>query len=79
MTAADHNYQDDEDYQYDANGNPTDPGFVIGDYNRLESDGTFNYEYDLEGNRTKRTEIATGIRIRDDSKITSVAAAVARP
>ena len=28
--------------------------------NRLLSDGTYTYEYDGEGNRTKRTETATG-------------------
>jgi YD repeat-containing protein len=49
-----------EDYSYDANGNRTNPGYVTGVDNRLLSDGTFNYEYDNEGNRTKRTNIATG-------------------
>jgi len=32
-----------------------------GDGNRLLSDGTFNYEYDNEGNLIRRTEIATGV------------------
>gem|GEM_PF-1314195 len=50
----------DEVYSYDANGNRTNPGYVTGEHNRLLSDGTYNYEYDPEGNRTKRTEIATG-------------------
>ncbi len=50
----------DEVYRYDANGNRTNPGYVTGEYNRLLSDGTYNYDYDPEGNRTKRTEIATG-------------------
>ncbi|MCG8450990.1 MAG: RHS repeat protein, partial [Pirellulales bacterium] len=35
-------------------------GYATGFYNRLTSDGTYNYEYDDEGNRTKRTNIATG-------------------
>src|SRR5207249_3598140 len=35
-------------------------GFVTGTNNLVLSDGTHTYEYDAEGNRTKRTEIATG-------------------
>lgn len=55
----------DETYTYDANGNRTDShlhgaGYDTGEANRLLSDGTFNYEYDLEGNRTLQTELATG-------------------
>jgi RHS repeat-associated protein len=50
----------DEFYTYDPNGNRTNPGYITGDHNRLLSDGTYNYEYDAEGNRTRRTEIATG-------------------
>jgi len=33
---------------------------VVGPGNRLLSDGTFDYQYDAEGNQTKKTEIATG-------------------
>ena len=33
---------------------------MVGPDNRLLSDGLFNYEYDAEGNRIKRTNIATG-------------------
>jgi RHS repeat-associated protein len=50
----------DEFYTYDSNGNRTNPGYVTGDYNRLLSDGTYDYDYDAEGNRTRRTDIATG-------------------
>ncbi len=55
----------DETYAYDANGNRTaSPGHATGTRtgpgNRLASDGTFNYEYDNEGNLVRRTEIATG-------------------
>ncbi len=50
----------DESFSFDANGNRTMAGYVTGANNRLTSDGTYNYEYDAEGNRTKRTEIATG-------------------
>jgi RHS repeat-associated protein len=34
---------------------------VTGANNQLVSDGTYNYQYDGEGNRTKRTNIATGV------------------
>ncbi|MEN1678275.1 MAG: putative Ig domain-containing protein [Planctomycetota bacterium] len=55
----------DESYAYDENGNRTSShlhgaGYVTGDGNRLLSDGTYDYEYDAEGNTTRRTEIATG-------------------
>ena len=60
LLGADYDYQPDEFYTYDANGNRTNPGYITGDHNRLLSDGTYDYEYDPEGNRTRRTEIATG-------------------
>ncbi|GAB6188178.1 Calx-beta domain-containing protein [Thermopirellula anaerolimosa] len=44
----------DESYAYDANGNRTNPGYVIGAGNRLLSDGTYRYLYDAEGNRIAR-------------------------
>jgi RHS repeat-associated protein len=59
LTSASYDYQDGESYLYDANGNRTGGGDVVGDHNRLLSDGTYNYEYDAEGNRIKRTAIAT--------------------
>jgi RHS repeat-associated protein len=54
----------DESYSYDANGNRIESsihgdGYQTGDGNRLLSDGTYNYEYDNEGNLIRRTEIAT--------------------
>lgn len=64
LTAADHDYQTDEDYSYDDNGNRINPGYVTGTNNRLLSDGTYNYDYDGEGNLITRTEIATGARRR---------------
>ena len=60
LTGATYDYQDGESYVYDANGNRTGGDYVVGDHNRLLSDGTYNYEYDGEGNRTKRTNLATG-------------------
>ena len=50
-----------EAYTYDLNGNRINAGYTTGADNRLRSDGTYNYQYDPEGNRTKRTEMATGI------------------
>jgi RHS repeat-associated protein len=49
-----------EAYTYDQNGNRTNSGYVTDAGNRLRSDGTYNYEYDFEGNRTTRTKIADG-------------------
>ena len=46
--------QPDEAYTYDANGNRTNAGYVIGADNRLLSDGTYTYSYDAEGNRTAK-------------------------
>jgi RHS repeat-associated protein len=60
LTAVDHSAQVDEAYSYDANGNRTNAGYGTGTDNRLLTDGVYNYVYDDEGNRTKRTEIATG-------------------
>jgi RHS repeat-associated protein len=60
LTGTDSNYQPDETYTYDENGNRTMTGYETDADNRLTSDGTYTYEYDGEGNRTKRTTIATG-------------------
>jgi hypothetical protein len=49
-----------EAYTYDQNGNRTNSGYVTAAGNRLMSDGTYNYDYDSEGNRTIRTKIADG-------------------
>ncbi len=51
---ADCDYQDDENYQYDAGGNRTDSGYVVRANNQLLCDGTYYYEYDAEGDRTLR-------------------------
>ncbi len=60
ITAANYDFQSNELYSYDDNGNPTNVGYVTGTNNQLQSDGVLNYAYDAEGNRTKRTNIATG-------------------
>ncbi len=62
LTSAD--YSDpslaDESYSFDLVGNRTMTGYQTGTGNRLLSDGTYSYEYDDEGNRTKRTKTSTG-------------------
>jgi RHS repeat-associated protein len=60
LTGADHSSQTDEAYQYDANGNRINAGYQTGTNNQLLANGQFTYQYDQEGNRTKRTEVATG-------------------
>ncbi|GAB6167539.1 hypothetical protein JCM19992_35390 [Thermostilla marina] len=57
LTAADYDYQSDESYTYDANGNrvlANGSAYTTGANNRLLSDGTYRYQYDAEGNRTHR-------------------------
>jgi RHS repeat-associated protein len=60
LTGADYDYQDDEQYIYDENGNRVNNGYTVGPNNQLLSDGTYTYTYDQEGNRTSKTNIATG-------------------
>jgi RHS repeat-associated protein len=60
LTDAGYDFQTDEDYTYDANGNRTTPGYQTGPNNQLLNDGTYSYEYDDEGNRIRRTDLATG-------------------
>ena len=60
LSAVYSNGQAAEQCSYDANGNCTGKGYVIGKGNELLSDGTFNYQYDKDGNLVKETEIATG-------------------
>ena len=55
LTGADYDYQTDEAYTYDDNGNRVTVNgsvtYVTGDNNQLLSDGTYRYAYDDEGNR----------------------------
>jgi RHS repeat-associated protein len=64
LTAANYDYAvsspADEAFIWDANGNIDDTSALVGDHNRPESDGTFEYTYDAEGNRTTRTHLVTG-------------------
>lgn len=59
--------QDDEHFEYDANGNriTSSLGSETSSYttdvaNQLSSDGTHRYEYDGEGNQIKRVHLTTG-------------------
>ena len=52
-------FQTDESYDYDENGNrelANGANYDTATNNRLESDGTYHYVYDAEGNRTARFE-----------------------
>jgi RHS repeat-associated protein len=53
-----------ESYNLDANGNRRTAGgtsqSAAGTHNRLQSDGTFAYDYDNEGNVTRRTRTSNG-------------------
>ena len=59
LTGADYDFQDNESYSYDSNGNRTNDGYVTGVNNQLLEDNKYLYEYDLVGNRTKRTDKST--------------------
>lgn len=61
LTNADRSLLPDENYTYDANGNPRGSSFVVGANNQILSDGQFNYTYDKEGNLATKSNIATGV------------------
>ncbi len=59
--------QDDEHYEYDANGNrlisrvgTKEHTYTTGLANQLTSDSQFHYDYDGEGNQIKRLNLTTG-------------------
>ncbi len=56
LTASDYaaDWQTDESYTYDENGNRTNNNYTVGANNRLTSDGTYYYTYDANGNRIAR-------------------------
>ncbi len=60
LTGADYNYQADEGYTYDSNGNRTNSGYVTGVNNQLLEDAKYRYRYDAVGNRVKRIDKVTG-------------------
>ena len=59
LVSGEYDFQDNESYSYDGNGNRTNDGYVTGVNNRLLEDNKYLYEYDLVGNRTKRTDKST--------------------
>ncbi|MCC3529455.1 MAG: RHS repeat protein [Microcoleus sp. PH2017_22_RUC_O_B] len=60
LTGADYSSGSDESYSYDDNGTRNSSSYLTGNNNQLQSDGVYNYQYDGEGNLTKRTDIVTG-------------------
>ena len=57
LTDADHaTGRTDEAYTYDSTGNRTGGDYVVGDKNQTTESTGYEYEYDREGNRTKRTD-----------------------
>ena len=61
LTNAIHSGQSDEAYGYDANGNRVGESYIVGPNNQVLSDAAYDYEYDAEGNLTRKTERASGI------------------
>lgn len=61
LTAATRSNGGRELFSYDMNGNRTLPDYVIQNGNRLQSDGEYDYAYDGEGNRIRRTHRETGV------------------
>ena len=51
--------QPSESCSWDANGNPSGSGYVIGPDNELLSDGTYNYAYNADGDMVTRTQISS--------------------
>ncbi len=60
LTAADHSSQVDESYGFDANCNRNTSGYTTATNNRTTAAPGFTFTYDDEGNRTSKTETATG-------------------
>ena len=65
-----------ESFSYDQNGNRNASGQTTITGNEVQSDGTYNYTYDADGNLVKKTTIATGTATtytRDDrNRLTEV-------
>jgi RHS repeat-associated protein len=60
LTSADHTAQPDEAWAWDATGNRTNSGQVIGANNQLLSDSQYSYTWDAEGNLATRTSLTDG-------------------
>ncbi|MFN7377569.1 MAG: hypothetical protein ACK5UB_07685 [Pseudanabaena sp.] len=59
LVSGEYDFQDNESYSYDSNGNRTNDGYVTGVNNQLLEDNKYLYEHDIVGNRTKRTDKST--------------------
>ena len=77
LTAADYVSQTDESYTYDNNGNRTlvdgTDSYATGDHNRMTSDGTYAYQYDHEGNRTRKYIASGDVDVENTSGIITTA------
>ncbi len=61
LTGADHSSLPDESYTYERhNGNRIGPNITNADGNLLQSDGSYNYQYDEEGNLIRHTALING-------------------
>ena len=60
LTSEQHTFQNNRAYPVDELGNRESENGELGLYNRVLSDGVFEYEYDDEGNRIRRTNISDG-------------------
>lgn len=58
LTGSDFTGQADETYTFDDNGNRIGGSYTVTANNLTSTDGTYNYLYDDEGNRTRRTLIS---------------------
>lgn len=66
LTIVDRNTGTDESYTFDANGNRTNVGgtnWTVDDDNRIDRDGTYEYQYDAEGNLYRRVTLVGGAAI----------------
>ena len=73
LTGADYDYQTDESYSYDANGNRTRRSYTTGDDNRLTSDGTYTLRL------RRRRQPHRPVRRRDDTAARSTPATPTSP
>jgi RHS repeat-associated protein len=60
LTSVDHTTQPDEAWTWDATGNRTNSGQVIGANNQLLSDSQYSYTWDADGNLATRTSLTDG-------------------
>jgi len=59
LRSANYSTRPSQAFNYDSAGNRSSSSIVMGVNNRIQSDGTFHYAFDKEGNMIQRTNIAT--------------------